>query len=139
MLLSLPLRKPRPRIIPFRNFCSKFQIVVLLLLSSSSWARAAPGATAASIKRPSAPYSALRGACRVQPDFIVTDIIADPSPRTSPSRIFQKSPASPRLCWGSGRFCGAVPEQRFIQESGHAGNDGGVRSEEHTSELQSLR
>ncbi len=28
---------------------------------------------------------------------------------------------------GSGRFCGAPPEQGFIQESDDPGNDGGIR------------
>src|SRR5215469_10563051 len=44
------------------------------------------------------------------------------APRSAGARVV----GGYRLWPGSGRFCGAVPEYRFIQESRHSGNDCGV-------------
>ena len=40
-----------------------------------------------------------------------------------PPRLESVGP-DPEYARRSGRFCGAVPEQGFIQQTGHPGNDG---------------
>src|SRR5579871_3024908 len=109
---------------------------------SSSWARATPGQRTANATSERRPQSATCRSGRIQLGCARSRATMRDCSMMIPSteyrhpktaRAAADPPAQPgvpdpgrRLWGGSGRFCGAVPAYRFIQESGYPGNNGAV-------------
>src|SRR3954466_13392149 len=118
---------------------SRFQM--LFWLSSSSSARALPCAAAKSISPQAAPQASCFNRCpRKSCDerrFVVVEAIMAIPLNARPNG--QARTPRPALWPGSGRFCGAIPHQGFIQKARYAGNNGRVRQVENVGKTHAAQ